>query len=151
MYCFWWVMDLQLVSGCLVTKFCWGSNSARAATSGMISQTSTSTIAPLAMSPSALGSPSKVLANTMFLLMHVYHDVICYILLTHALVHSFQFFMYVCRLSFSKQRLHQSSTLLTAPATPLASDSQRPDGTFCVCSIWAGKEHVIIAHHIIHN
>ena len=141
MYCFWWLIDLQLASGCLVTKFCWGSNSSRAATSGMISQTSTSTIAPPAMSLSALGSPSKVLADTMCILMHVYQDVICYCSLTHlfththALVHSFQFFMYVCRLSFSKQRLHQSSTLLTAPATPLASDSQRPDGTFCVCSI----------------
>ena len=62
------------------------------------------------------------------------------LLLTHALFHSFkfliemvQFFTYIiCRLSFSKQRLHQSSTLLTASATPLASDSQRPDQT---CSI----------------
>ena len=83
MYCFWWLIDLQLVSGCLVTKFCWGSNSARAATSGRISQTSTSTIAPPAMSPSALGSLSKVLADTMCILMHVYHDVICYCSPTH--------------------------------------------------------------------
>ena len=57
------------------------------------------------------------------------------LLLTHALVHSFQFLTYVCRLSFSKQRLHQLSTLFTASVTPLASDSQRPDGTLCVCSI----------------
>ena len=88
MYCFWWVMDLQLVSGCLVTKFCWGSNSARAATSGRISQTSTSTIAPPAMSPSALGSPSKVLADTMCILMRVYQDVICYCSPTHLFTRS---------------------------------------------------------------
>ena len=143
MYCFWWVMDLQLVSGCLVTKFCWGSNSARAATSGRISQTSTSTIAPPAMSPSALGSPSKVLADTMCILMHVYQDVICYCSPMHLFTHSnfklqwsnSSHSLHMCRLSFSKQRLHQSSTLLTASATPLASDSQRPDGTLCVCSI----------------
>ena len=76
------------MSGCLVTTFCWGSNSARAATSGMISQTSTSTIAPPAMSPSALGSPSKVLANTMCILMHVYQDVICYCSPMHLFTHS---------------------------------------------------------------
>ena len=135
MYCFWWLINLQLVSGCLVTKFCWGSNSSRAAISGMISQTSTSTIAPLAISPSALGSPSKVLANTTYVYINACLPRCDMLLLTHALFHSFQFFVYVCRLSFSKQRLHQSSTLLTAPVTPLASDSQRPDGTFCVCSI----------------
>ena len=148
MYCFWWLMNLQLVSGCLVTKFSWGSNSSRAATSGRISQTSTSTIAPPAMSPSALGSPSKVLANALCLLMHVYQDVVCY---CSPKEWSNSSHAYICRLSFSQQRLHQSSTLLTASATPLASDSQRPDGTLCLCPIWAGKEHVTIAHHIIHN